>query len=1296
MTFSHLLHRPTFIIASIGASILSLNAQENPLIGSQEDHALELLYQSLIPKQEIGALEFLERNPTFDGRDTVIAIFDTGVDPGAPNMQVTTTGERKIVDVIDASGAGDVDMSEQLELSDDGTLKGLTGRTLVLPGDVENPSGIFRIGFKQGIQLFHRGAWTRVMNHRKELLESELTLQKAADMLDEKWGLNGDMDDKAVLEAEKFEELKEAHTEKLLGDDVGPVYDCVLWNDGEHWNVIVDTDEDGDLAEETILRPFGIDGEYAQFPDFVAMNFAVQVYDEGNLLSIVTTSGSHGTHVAGIAAGYDPENPRFTGVAPGARILSVRMGDVRIGGSSVYTGENRAVASAAQYKVDVMNASWGGQSTFQDASAWGIKLYNMLAEKYGITSFVSAGNDGPAFSTLGSPGGEARSVIGVGAYLSPEMGKWLYNVVDESPDTMFMFSARGPLRNGDLGVDIVAPGAATAPLALDSLSGADRYNGTSMAAPSAAGVGALLISAAKQTGVKYSPARIQYALMNSATRLEQELPHAQGAGLIQVDQAWEHLQQFQSVKELDVTYEANVSGNRYSDGPGLYLRGGLPSDLKSFRLAIQPIFPESVSNQEQYAFDTHFKLSASHDWIRIPEFIHLSNAQNSILPEIDFSQFEVGNDGMAQFGTIDFHLADHPDAGPLLSVPLTLIDGNEIISEDGYLPEVTFNLDASTTYRRFIKVPADAHHLSLTLSYAQEDSIQKLFVVDAMTLVANRNIDTYNTKQYLRLSPGEKIDVEIPTIPGEIMELSIHQAWAYDDATDLAYEGKWEGLHLAESMQPMFGLNAHARADVVPMRDGSLDVYASLDYGVIHIEPAEERIFPGDQRGYFPPADMSEASIQSFWIEHTYHFKSTSKQTVWFKANEYATEYFAGGGIIEIYDEDGLLIGNSYPSSFDDINTIDIPKGDIKLVRQYIAHKEEELERLKSLPLLLCTTIKPVELKVFQDEKNFSSASSTSTIQAFEGRRTALFIASPGENPVEDLDPMPSSLLGSLSVNDGEISMLHEPISMVLAGAVNGSSETGKTKPAAMSLEDFQKTQYATELKFLQSTRGATDSEVVKERKRIIRDLKRQNKTDPELWIELLYDEGYSGRILHPWLVGLDGPSPRQSSTSTLERFLKNIEQTIEDCKPEEVAAFFGAKPVAGETDKETQESIESKTKVMEAVRSWIAKSHLIAASTYLIAGQPDLANEQLLQASRWNVDEASQLEFSKLKALYHIESKEPAHALGIIQTALKDAPEDPQLLDWQSMIHDQLEWNVLKKREALRDSIRAATSGDN
>ena len=53
-----------------------------------------------MPTQDIGAAQFVDANPTWDGRGVTIGILDTGITLDHPSLVTTSTGERKIIDWV--------------------------------------------------------------------------------------------------------------------------------------------------------------------------------------------------------------------------------------------------------------------------------------------------------------------------------------------------------------------------------------------------------------------------------------------------------------------------------------------------------------------------------------------------------------------------------------------------------------------------------------------------------------------------------------------------------------------------------------------------------------------------------------------------------------------------------------------------------------------------------------------------------------------------------------------------------------------------------------------------------------------------------------------------------------------------------------------------------------------------------------------------------------------------------------------------------------------------------------------
>jgi len=223
----------------------------------------------------------------------------------------------------------------------------------------------------------------------------------------------------------------------------------------------------------------------------------------------------HGTHCAGIVAA----DGNLKGVAPGAGLLAYKVLDSAGNGtiSLIIAGMEQAVdpdqdpgtADAA----DIISMSLGVPGTPEDP--WPLAVE--AAVELGVMVVVSAGNSGPAYGSIESPG-VAPQALTVGA-------------VDKA-DQVADFSSRGPIpgHDGWLKPDLLAPGVEIVSTYLGGEYAAG--NGTSMAAPHASGAAALV----RQLHPTWSPAQIKANLMNTSIDLGLDI-HTQGAGRLQVDYA---------------------------------------------------------------------------------------------------------------------------------------------------------------------------------------------------------------------------------------------------------------------------------------------------------------------------------------------------------------------------------------------------------------------------------------------------------------------------------------------------------------------------------------------------------------------------------------------------------------------------------------------------------------------------------------------------------------------------------------------------------------------------------------
>src|ERR1051325_7059339 len=263
--------RPILASALLASALLSSSAfaQKKPVTGPTPSPSVsvsvpvdKVATHSAWSFLSLGATkvdEFQRQHPTYDGRGVIIMIFDTGVDPGVPGLGETTEGKHKIINVRDESLTGDVALSDATRVGDD--------------------------------LLAHDG-------HR--VLIGTMSLPNS---IDGKyyWGV-----------------LPERRYQNGLGDlnfdgNETDNYGIVAFQDAtNHWVAYVDSDGDGSVADEKQLATYAERYDLFRFhsSDSVAssgkfLTGAVNIDPARKHVSVYFDDGSHGTHVAGIAAGHD-------------------------------------------------------------------------------------------------------------------------------------------------------------------------------------------------------------------------------------------------------------------------------------------------------------------------------------------------------------------------------------------------------------------------------------------------------------------------------------------------------------------------------------------------------------------------------------------------------------------------------------------------------------------------------------------------------------------------------------------------------------------------------------------------------------------------------------------------------------------------------------------------------------------------------------------------------------------------------------------------------------------------------
>ena len=281
---------------------------------------------------------------------------------------------------------------------------------------------------------------------------------------------------------------------------IGNQPSLTIWNDQarNHMNInamkqYYTTDLDGS-GQIVAVADSGIDEDHGDFGTRIIGN--VDVIGDG---STADAHSGHGTHVACTVLG-DGSRGGYAGVAPEAELYFQAMENDN-NGNFQWSSINNMLNTAYNNGARTHTNSWGSESS----SEWGVytsssedvddraRYYDQFySGREGLTILFAAGNDGPGSDTIGSPA-TAKNLLAVGNSQNRYSG---------APNSIMDGSSRGPVDDGRIKPDVIAPGgyvrSCKAQEATDT-GGATwtstwymEYTGTSMATPNAAGTAALI------------------------------------------------------------------------------------------------------------------------------------------------------------------------------------------------------------------------------------------------------------------------------------------------------------------------------------------------------------------------------------------------------------------------------------------------------------------------------------------------------------------------------------------------------------------------------------------------------------------------------------------------------------------------------------------------------------------------------------------------------------------------------------------------------------------------------------
>lgn len=685
--------------------------------------------QTFLSLKDTGVEEFIKQHPEYDGRGTIILVLDTGVDMGIDGLTKTSTGEVKVIDAQDFTGEGDLTLIEANITTKDG--KDVFENT-------DKGYSVFADKNKM-LKSSDENYWITVFNETL-LINSGSGAQDVNG--------NGVKDDKYYMVTYKTTE--------------------------GYWVVYFDTNGNGDLSDEKPFRNYKENYDSFTIPNqkgLTPLTFALNIFPEEKRISLYFDDGSHGTHCAGIAAGFNIGGAGINGVAPGAKVIGLKLGNNNYpGGATVTESMKKAYLYADKLSKElkvpcIISMSFGIGSEIEARSELEKFLADLLSKNPYLYVSTSNGNNGPGISSAGLPSSSSY-VFSSGAVLTQEIARDNYGNL--LPYNMLLqFSSRG----GEVSKpDVISPGAATS--TVPNFTPGDKFWGTSMACPYSSGVMALLLSAAEKEfpGVKIPSQLLFKAIREGAVKRDEYTPIDQGGGYINAINAWAVLKKYLTNNEISKfeTYTVSSFAPNQPDNKSrnLYIRDG------SF-LTGDEVFSYVVKRDNLIKSDKFYRvynLKCDADWLTlIQKKTYIRNNQTAVV-NVKMDKSKVKEPGM--YTARITGCRDDAGKTPEFELLATVVIPYEFNSTNNYkMFWKDQSINQGMIKRYFVKVPAGQNSMKITLGrdplsgkYARcryflfdNDGIQ----LDGSAVLYSVNKDEKIENYYYDVKPGiYEIDVD--------------------------------------------------------------------------------------------------------------------------------------------------------------------------------------------------------------------------------------------------------------------------------------------------------------------------------------------------------------------------------------------------------------------------------------------------------------------------------------------------------------------------------------------------------